>query len=433
MNTLNGEIDPTAPLPSENSALASTCIVCREKAVVVVLDLGKTAPANNFIMPEELARKSERFFPLQLGLCQNCGHVQLVDHVPPEVMFDHYLYMSSASSTLTEHLHGLARTVATKLGAGADDMVVDVGCNDGTLLEGLKLAGVGRRIGVDPAANLADSARKKGAEVVTAYFAPDVAGAIRDKHGTAAAITMTNTFPHIPNLPSLLQAVDRLLADDGVLVLEAHYLVDLMNMCAFDTIYHEHVSYWALKPMIWLFNDHGFDVFDVERLPIHHGQIRAWVCRKNKRPISNRVADTLATESALGLDRTEPYLRMAAKIQNIKSDLIAMIRDVRSRGGRVVGYGAPAKGSTLLSFFDLGPDDLDYIADRNLLKQGRLTPGSHIPVVSPDRIFADYPDLVVLFAWNFADEIAQQLSAYLEGGGRIVAPIPEVHEIGVKG
>lgn len=221
--------------------------------------------------------------------------------------------------------------------------------------------------------------------------------------------------------------------DDGALILEAHYLVDLMEMCAFDTIYHEHVSYWALKPMVRLFSDYGFDVFDVERLPIHHGQIRAWVCRKNKRPITNCVSELLAAENALGLDRTEPYRRMAAKIEKIKSDLIGMIRAVRGRGGRVVGYGAPAKGSTLLSFFELGPEDLDYIADRNLLKQGRLTPGSHIPVVSPERIFVDQPDLVVLFAWNFADEIAQQLSAYLERGGRIVAPIPEVHEIGVNG
>lgn len=431
MKSLNA--GPVLVEHSTGEATATTsCLVCGNSAVAVVLDLGKTAPANNFILPDELALNRERFFPLRLGLCRNCGHVQLVDHVPPEVMFDHYLYMSSASSTLTEHLRDLARTVTKNLNLRPNNLVVDIGCNDGTLLEGFRLAGVDRRIGVDPAANLAAAARSKGAEVITAYFAPGIAASIRDTHGAAAALTMTNTFPHIPDLPSLLRAVDRLLAEDGALVLEAHYLVDLMEMCAFDTIYHEHVSYWALKPMVRLFKVHGFDVFDIERLPIHHGQIRAWVCRSGKRPISDRVTETLAAEHTQGLDRPEPYLRMAAHIQKIKSDLVARIRDVHGRGGRVVGYGAPAKGSTLLSFFNLGPDDLDYIADRNLLKQGRLTPGSHIPVVSPERIFADRPDSVVLFAWNFADEIVQQLSSYLQSGGRIIVPIPDVHEIGDK-
>jgi SAM-dependent methyltransferase len=406
------------------------CLVCRETAVEVVLDLGQTAPANNFVLPEELASTKEPMFPLRVGLCRACGHVQLTDFVPPSVMFDHYLYMSSASSTLTNHLHGLARTVTERLGLGAGALVVDVGCNDGTLLEGFRLAGVGRRIGVDPAANLAAGARAKGAEVVTAYFTPEVAASLRERNGPAAAITMTNTFPHIPDLPSLMRGVDRLLADDGALVLEAHYLVDLMEMCAFDTVYHEHVSYWALKPMVRLFREHGFDVFDVERLPIHHGQLRAWVCRAGKRPISAGVGAMLEDERARGLDRPEPYRRMAQHIGQVKADLIALIRGVRAAGGRVVGYGAPAKGSTLLAYFGLGASDLDYIADRNVLKQGRLTPGSHIPIVPAERIIADQPDMVLLLAWNFAEEIAQQLKPYLDAGGRIVVPVPDVREIG---
>ena len=275
---------------SSASAVASPCLVCGEEAVEVVLDLGKTAPANNFVRPEDLATTSEPMFPLRVGLCGRCAHVQLTEFVPPSVMFDHYLYMSSASSTLTGHLHGLARTVTEQLKLDRSALVVDVGCNDGTLLEGFKQAGVDKRVGVDPAANLAPVARGKGAEVITAYFSPEIAEAIRAEHGPASAITMTNTFPHIPDLRALLASVDRLLADDGALILEAHYLVDLMDMCAFDTVYHEHVSYWALKPMVRLFKANGFDVFDVERLPIHHGQLRAWVCRSGARPISERVA-----------------------------------------------------------------------------------------------------------------------------------------------
>lgn len=417
---------------AETPAASSPCLVCGEHAVEVVLDLGKTAPANNFMRPEDLASTREPMFPLRVGLCRSCAHVQLTEFVPPSVMFDHYLYMSSASSTLTSHLHGLARTVTERLALGPDALVVDVGCNDGTLLEGFKLAGINRRVGVDPAANLAPVARSKGAEVVTAYFSPEIADAIRRDHGAAAAITMTNTFPHIPDLRSLLQSVDRLLVDNGALILEAHYLVDLMDMCAFDTVYHEHVSYWALKPMVGLFQQYGFDVFDVERLPIHHGQLRAWVCRKGAKPISERVGALLAEERARGLDGPEPYRQLAEHIGKVKADLIALIRDVRAKGGRVVGYGAPAKGSTLLSYFGLGPADLDYIADRNTLKQGRLTPGSHIPIVAPERIFADQPEAVLLLAWNFADEIADQLSPYLKTGGRLIVPVPNVREIGGK-
>ena len=423
-NAFAGEI------PMAEKIAASPCLVCREKAVEIVLDLGETAPANNFILPEDLAQLNEPLFPLRLGLCRTCGHVQLTEFVPPGLMFDHYLYMSSASSTLTGHLHCLARTVTGRLNLQRQDLVVDIGCNDGSLLEGFKLAGTDRRVGVDPAANLAEAARKKGAEVVTAYFSPDIAVGIRERHGRASVITMTNTFPHIPDLQSLLQSIDLLLSKNGAFVLEAHYLVDLMEMCAFDTIYHEHVSYWALTPMARLFQEYGFEIFDVERLPIHHGQLRAWVGRVGKHPVSGNVAAMLSDERILELDQVAPYRAMATRIRQIKTDLLDLIREVRAAGGAVVGYGAPAKGSTLLSFFGIGPADIEYIADRNVLKQGRLTPGSHIPIVAPERIFSDRPDVVLVLAWNFADEISEQLSAYVEGGGRLIVPIPRVHDIG---
>ena len=406
------------------------CLVCGSDNLEPVLDLGKTAPANNFLRPEDLASVTETAYPLRVALCRECGHVQLTDHVPPPVMFDHYLYMSSASSTLTGHLHGLAATITDRLSLMPDDLVIDVGCNDGTLLEGFGLAGTVRRLGIDPAANLAETARSKGSEVITAYLSPDRATEIRASHGPAKVVTMTNTFPHIPDLDGLVRAIDTLLAEDGALVLEAHYLVDLMEMGAFDTVYHEHVSYWALAPMTRLFADRGFEVFDVERLPIHHGQIRAWVCRAGQRQPSPNVTALLAREAELGLATPEPYRLLASRIGQMKSDLLGLMAEVRASGGRVAGYGAPAKGSTLLSTFGLGPADLDYIADRNTLKQGRLTPGSHIPIVAPEHIFKDRPDLVVVLAWNFAEEIADQLSAYVEAGGRLVVPVPELRDIG---
>jgi len=407
----------------------TACLVCDEGAVELVLDLGKTAPANNFLLPDELEQGGEERFALRVGLCRDCGHVQLIDRVPPPRLFDHYLYVSSASTTLTAHLHSLADVITRRLRLASEALVVDVGCNDGTLLEGFAKAGLRRRVGVDPAANLAAAARGKGAEVITGYFGEALAPGLRSSHGPAAVLTMTNTFPHIPDLKGLMRAIDALLADDGVLVIEAHYLVDLIDLCAFDTVYHEHVSYWALRPMQRLFAAHGFEVFDVERLPIHHGQIRVWIARIGIRQISPRVAELVALEAGLALETPAPYLALADRIETIRRDLLGLIAEVRGSGGRAVGYGAPAKGSTLLSLFDLGPGDLDYIADRNGFKQGRLTPGSHIPIVAPERILEEQPALVVVFAWNFADEIARQLADYLRRGGRMVVPIPALKDL----
>lgn len=408
-----------------------TCLVCQSLDVDLVLDLGTTAPANNFLKPQEIGTVGETQFPLRVGLCRTCGHVQLMQMVEPSILFDHYLYMSSASSTLTDHLHGLAARVVKQAGLSSEALVVDVGCNDGTLLEGFKKAGVQKRVGIDPAANLATTARKRGAEVVTGYFSESLASRIRESYGRASVITLTNTFPHIPDLAGLMRAVDQLLEDNGLVVLEAHYLQDLLDLCAFDTVYHEHVSYWALRPMQELMARHGFEVVDVERLPIHHGQLRAWIARAGKRSISEAVTNLAASEAANGLQTLEPYRALSQRIGTIKQDLLDLIATTRAAGGQVVGYGAPAKGSTLLSFFGLGPDDLDYIADRNPLKQGRVTPGTHIPIVAPERIFADQPALIVLFAWNFAEEIGEQLRPYLERGGRIVVPIPSLTDVAV--
>jgi predicted TPR repeat methyltransferase len=402
------------------------CLVCAASEIEQVLDLGKTVPANSFLRPGDIGAGSEEWFALRVGVCGTCGHVQLLDHVPPTLLFDHYSYVSSASSTLTEHLHGLAREVVARLALPSTALVVDVGCNDGTLLDGFCRAGIDRRVGVDPAANLAARSSALGASVNVGYFTEELAARLRRGYGPAAVLTMTNTFPHIPDLHALMRAIGRLLADDGVFVLEAHYLADLLELGAFDTIYHEHVSYWSLLPMQQLFSAHGFEVFDVERLPIHHGQLRAWVCRTGTRAVAPRVAALADFERESQLGSPATLRALTPRIEAIRRDLLGLMADVRRRGGRVAAYGAPAKGSTLLSYFGLGPGDLDYIADRNPLKQGRVTPGSHVPIVAPGRILEDPPDLLVVLAWNFADEIARQLEPYLHAGGRMVVPIPKL-------
>jgi len=405
----------------------TTCLVCHSEAVDAFLDLNETALANKFLRPEE-AGKGETAYPLRVGFCRDCNHVQLMERVPPQAMFDDYLYTSSMSDTLVAHLQGLAATVSTRFDLSADDLVVDVGCNDGTLLKGFQTHGA-TTLGVEPAANLAAMSRDAGVEIVNDYFGAKTAQNVLDTHGPAQAITLTNVFPHLPFLDDFMAGVKTLLADDGVLVLEAHYLQDLLAHRAFDTVYHEHVSYWALRPMIRLFERYDMEVIDVARLPIHHGQIRVFAQRKGIAKPAPAVAALVEEEIAAGLNRFETFAQFGDGVLDLKRDLWNLLDDLAADGQKIAAYGAPAKGSTLLSFFGIGPDTVPYIADKSPLKQGRVTPGTHIPVVSPARIQEDKPDYMLLLAWNFADEIMAQQADYRAAGGRFIIPVPEVRVV----
>ena len=388
------------------------------------LDLGETALANKFLAEEDLASPEPKY-PLRVGFCKGCGHVQLTEAVPPAAMFEDYLYVSSASDTLVGHLHDLSDEVVNRRGLRSSDLVIDIGCNDGTLLSGFRRHGV-RTLGVDPARNLAGMLAEKGIEGYSGFFDSGSARDIVRQWGQASVITATNTFPHIPDLQDFVEGIKLALAPGGAFVIEAHYLVDLLDQGAFDTIYHEHVSYWALGPMARLFERHGMQVVDAERLPIHHGQLRVTVQRQGEARAEPSVAELLELERARGLDKFETYLRFAEQVKRIKHDLHRTLGELREGDRRIAGYGAPAKGNTLLSFLEMGPEVVEYIADRSPLKQGRYTPGTRIPVVSPDRLLADYPDYVLLFAWNFAEEILRQQSEYRARGGKFIVPVPEV-------
>ena len=413
--------DGRSPEPDRS---VKTCIVCASRGVEPVLDLGETALANRFLTEAQLDLSEPRY-PLVMGFCHECGHVQLVEQVPPSEMFEDYLYVSSVSDSLKSHLYDLSDVVSERYSLGADDLVIDIGCNDGTLLQGFRRHGV-RALGVDPAKNLAELFDDPAIDRYTGFFDSRSAVEICERWGPASAVTATNTFPHIPELRDFVQGVDTVLAPGGVFTIEAHYLVDLLDQLAFDTIYHEHVSYWALGPMIRLFSDHGMQVVRAERLPLHHGQLRAFVQRRRESEVHPSVDEVLATERDRGLDRFETYRRFADRTLRVKQDLRCVIGELRSAGNRVVGYGAPAKGNTLLGFLELGPGDLDYIADKSPLKQGRYTPGTHIPVVPVERLLGDQPDYVLILAWNFADEVMEQQAEYRRRGGRFILPLPEV-------
>jgi len=401
-----------------------SCLLCGSATVEQFLDLGHTALANKFLTEGELST-AEPTFPLRVGFCHTCGHVQLTEIVPPAAMFEDYLYVSSASDTLKEHLHDLSDIVFKRYHLRHEDLVIDIGCNDGTLLGGFRRHGV-RVLGVDPAVNLAELTRDAGIERYVGFFSAHSAQEIVRRWGTARAITATNTFPHIPKLQDFVAGLNTALAPGGVFVIEAHYLLDLLDQGAFDTVYHEHVSYWALGPMVHLFKQYGMEVVHVERVPLHHGQLRAFVQRKGEGVVEPSVRQLLDLEQQLKLDQFSTYQAFAEKTRKIKSDLHAKLQQLRNQGKRLAGYGAPAKGNTLLSFLDIGPGILSYIADRSALKQGRFTPGLHIPVVSPERLLTDQPDYVLLLAWNFADEIISQQAEYRARGGKFIIPVPEV-------
>jgi C-methyltransferase C-terminal domain/Putative zinc binding domain/Methyltransferase domain len=400
------------------------CILCEAETVEAFLDLGDTALANKFLKLEALG-EPETKYPLVVGFCHTCTHVQLMCPVPPSAMFEHYLYISSASETLKAHFEDLSTTLTGRLHLQPDDLVVDIGCNDASLLRGFRRHGV-RTLGVDPARNLAALAPEDDIDRYIGFFDSQTAMAIADQLGSATLVTATNTFPHIQRLHDFVDGLQRLLTPGGAFVLEAHYLVDLLDQVAFDTIYHEHISYWALGPMTRLFEQHGMEVVDAERLPIHHGQIRVTVQRQGAGRIHPRVREVLDMEQARGLTHAETYREFARETLRVKQELHRHLLEFRSAGRSVVGYGAPAKGNTLISFLELGPGEIPYIADRSPLKQGLYTPGAHIPVVAPERLLNDQPDYVLLLAWNFIDEILPQQAEYRRRGGKFIVPLPTV-------
>jgi SAM-dependent methyltransferase len=400
------------------------CIVCGSDSVEQFLDLGVTPLANKFLTKNQLSLPEPQF-PLRVGLCAECKHVQLLDGVPPSTMFEDYLYISSASDVLKAHLLDLSDVVTQRCGLGTQDLVIDVGCNDGTLLSGFQGYGV-KVLGVDPAKNLVDFTAEKGIDRYVGFFNSRSAKEIVAKYGRAKVITATNTFPHIPALRDFVQGLESALAPGGFFVVEAHSLFDMLEQVAFDTIYHEHISYWALAPMIRLFEEHGLQVVNAERLPLHHGQLRVFVQRQGEGEVQPAVAQILELEKKRGLDRMETYQAFANSVERIKQDLTRTIRDLRAQGKSVVGYGAPAKGNTLLCYLQLGPDKIGYIADKSRLKQGLFTPGMHVPVVPPERLLEDQPDYVLVLAWNFLDEIIAQQADYRSRGGRFILPVPKV-------
>jgi SAM-dependent methyltransferase len=405
------------------------CRYCGENDIFHFLDLGTMALANSFVSGDELPAQDEKKFPLDVYFCRRCGLVQIGYVVPPEIIFRNYIYYSATSDLVHDHARYLARSFKQRYNLSADSLVVEIASNDGTVLRCFKEEGL-RVLGVEPATNIAVEAEQSGIPTLNDFFNEESAGQVFRTHGKADVILGRHVFAHVPEIHGFVRGIKSLLATDGVVAIEAPYLVDFITRNEFDTVYHEHYSYLSVRAMAHLFSMYDMEVFDAEEVGIHGGSMIYYIGNRDRHPVSPNVGRLVAEEIDKGLDREETYAVFAERVPVIREKTLEFLHDCRSKGKRVAAYGAPAKGNTFLNYCGIGPDLLEYTVDKSSYKQGLYTPGAHIPVFHPDRLQKDMPDYVLLLAWNFKDEIILQQRAYLEKGGRFVQAIPRIEIIG---
>lgn len=401
----------------------SFCRICHSKRLITAFSLGLSPLANSFTRKQDLAKKDD-FFPLGVVLCQSCGLLQLSHIVNPKILFSNYLYVSSTSKTFVDHFVAFAKEMRNKLKLKKNDLIVDIGSNDGILLRPYISYGC-RVLGVDPAKNVAQLAEKSGVHTVVAFFNKSVATNIRNTHGQTSLICATNVFAHVDDLYELLEGVDILLKDNGTFVIEVPYLADMIKKNLFDTIYHEHLSYFAVRPLITLFKRVGMYIFDVQRIESHGGSIRVFAAKSSSaRGVHNSISKLLALEADMHLESLKTYKEFYKKIHENKSDLIELLKELKDKKKIIVGFGAPAKGNTLLNYFNIGTNFLKFIVDDNPLKQNLFTPGTHIPIFSTDKLSQDAIDYILILAWNFAPSIQKKYSDFTKKGVRFIIPVP---------
>lgn len=407
------------------SRAKQVCRLCSAPLRQRFVDLGATPLCENYLDRDQLEHP-EISYPLVVFLCEQCLLVQLPEHVAPEQIFRHYAYFSSYSQSWVEHARRFVDTVAEQHQLGPDHFVVEIASNDGYLLQFVRARGI-RCLGVDPAQNIAAAARERGVETLVAFFSPTIAEQIVTECGAADLIVANNVLAQVSELHPFVAAMHRLLAPRGLVCLEFPHVQQMVDGNQFDTIYHEHYSYFSLLTACRLLEQHGLVVTDVEALPSHGGSLRVFARHQAAAETPTpRVAQTLAAERAAGLHAVDGYARFAPGVLAAKHQLLRFLLDARERGERVAGYGAPGKGNTLLNVCGIRPDLLEFTVDRNPYKQGRYLPGSRIPVLAPEALAARRPDWILILPWNLEREIRQQLGSVNDWGARYVIPIPQL-------
>lgn len=401
----------------------TTCRICGGTSLTPYLDLGDQPPSNSFIRPEDAA--AERRFPLRVHLCGDCGLSQLIDIVAARDIFDDYAYLSSTSRALCQHYQGLVDQALARFTPPAGAVVADIGCNDGIMLDRYP-AGRYRLVGVEPS-SAGRYARDKGFTVVEAFFDATLAPRLANELGRAALVTTTNVFAHVDDIRAFAAGVAAWLDRDGVFILEFPYLVDMVERLYFDTVYHEHLSYLALTPLARLFADTGLRAFDVERTEMGASgpALRLFVCRADAGHAEDpSIPAMLAAERAWGIAEPARYHAFARNVAAVRDRLRAVLAELKRNGEPVAAYCAPAKGNTLLNYLGATKDDIFAVSENNTLKIGKLTPGSHIPIIADEALLTTGCRHALLLAWNYADFFLAN-AAFVKQGGRFIIPLPE--------
>jgi methylation protein EvaC len=404
------------------------CSFCNSAAMTQIMDFGEVALAGGFLRANQFTEES--YYPLRLFFCHDCYAVQVIDKVSADVLFKDYFYFSSSIQTLRDHFIDYAQEVTTRFLMPESATVIEFGCNDGVLLGPLADQNIKTVIGVDPATNIVSTINDPRITIINDFFTEDVAQDIISTHGHVDMVVANNVYAHIPDIQGTTHAVRNVLSDDGVFIFEVHYLGNVINELQYDMIYHEHLYYYSLLSAMKHFERYGMIVFDVKPVPIHAGSLRFYVCKngsKHGSVVSPEVIRLQNEELAKGFHRPETFARFAKDIAERKIMLMALLNKLKKEGSTIAGYGASGRANTMIQYCGINNSHLDYMIDDAPAKAGFFTPGSHFEI-HPRSILdqPNPPDYLLIFAWSFFDEIAKRSRKYLEGGGRMIVPLPEV-------
>ena len=415
----------TKETPVKNNPTAAKCRFCSTPLSHTFVDLGMSPLCESFLPADQL-NQMEAFYPLHVKVCEKCYLVQLEEYVKPEHIFTEYAYFSSYSDSWLKHASNYVDMISQRVGLGANSLAVELASNDGYLLQYFVKKGI-PVLGVEPAANVAKVAEEKGVRTLVNFFGCETARRMV-KNGQAADVVIgNNVLAQVPDINDFVGGIRIVLKPGGVATLEFPHLVRLMNENQYDTIYHEHFSYFSLITVEKIFAAHGLVLFDVDEIPTHGGSIRIYLRHREdeSKPVSSAVIDLRNRELSAGLDRMETYADFAEQVCESKRALLELLIRLRREGKRVAGYGAPGKGNTLLNYCGIRTDFVEFTVDRNPYKHGRFLPGTHIPIYSVDQIRARKPDYVLILPWNLKEEIVSQLAYVREWGAKFIVPIPK--------
>lgn len=396
-----------------------SCRSCASQELELVLDLGEMPLADGLVKDRSTP---EAFYPLSVVVCGGCGLAQLRETVSPDTLFcDDYPYYSSFIPSLLRHSEANVSEIVERESLSGDDLVVELASNDGYLLQYYAERGI-QVLGIDPADGPVAAARDKGIESLNAFFTMELAEKLRGEGRAARVIHANNVLAHVPDLNGFVKGIETLLRDDGVAVIECPHVLQLITHCEFDTIYHEHLCYFSVTALRALFARHGLCLSDVRELPIHGGSLRLYV--RHGSDEGPAVARILEQEAAAGLDTPAGYRDFGRRVEDLRQQLLSLVRRLKDEGARIAAYGAAAKGATMINYVGLGPETLEFVVDRNVHKHGRYMPGQHVRIEAPDQLLGEQPDYTLMLAWNFRDEILEQQAEYRQRGGRFIVPVP---------